>query len=108
MKRHTEFGYDIVCAAERPEEAQWILHHHERIDGQGYPHGLSGDEIPIESRVILVADAFEAITADRPYRMHRSVDEALEELERWSGTQFDPACVDALRRVVAVEHRLAA
>jgi diguanylate cyclase (GGDEF)-like protein len=108
MKRHTEFGYDIVCAAERPQEAQWILHHHERVDGRGYPHGLSGDQIPIESRIILVADAFEAITADRPYRMHRSADEALEELERWSGTQFDPDCVSALRRVVAVEHRLAA
>jgi diguanylate cyclase (GGDEF)-like protein len=108
MKRHTQFGYDIVCAAERPEEARWILHHHERVDGQGYPHGLTGEQIPIESRIILVADAFEAITADRPYRMHRSADEALEELERWSGTQFDPTCVAALRRVVAVEHRLAA
>jgi diguanylate cyclase (GGDEF)-like protein len=108
MKRHTEFGYDIVCAAERPEEARWILHHHERVDGNGYPHGLAGDEIPIESRIILVADAYEAITADRPYRMHRSADEALAELERWSGTQFDPTCVAALRRVVAFEHRLAA
>ena len=68
MKAHPQLGHDIVCAAERPSEAHWILHHHERIDGTGYPDGLAGDDIPLESRIILVADAFEAITADRPYR----------------------------------------
>ena len=66
MKAHPKLGHDIVVAAERHDEARWILHHHERIDGAGYPAGLSGDRIPLESRIILVADAFEAITADRP------------------------------------------
>ena len=68
MKTHTRLGHAIVSAAERPLEASWILHHHERMDGSGYPDGLRGDQIPLESRIILVADAFEAITADRPYR----------------------------------------
>jgi diguanylate cyclase (GGDEF)-like protein len=100
MKTHTRLGHAIVTAAERPIEAEWILHHHERIDGSGYPDGLSGADIPLESRIILVADAFEAITADRPYRMHRSADAAMAELERHTGTQFDPVCVAALSRVV--------
>ncbi len=110
MKTHTRLGHAIVTAAERPIEAKWILHHHERVDGQGYPDGLAGEDIPFESRVILVADAFEAITADRPYRMHQSVETALDELERHAGTQFDPACVAALARVVRprVEERKAA
>ena len=110
MKTHTRLGHAIVIAAERPIEAKWILHHHERMDGSGYPDGLRGEEIPFESRVILVADAFEAITADRPYRMHQSADTALDELERHAGTQFDPACVAALARVVRprVEERRAA
>jgi diguanylate cyclase (GGDEF)-like protein len=100
MKTHTRLGHAIVSAAERPTEAGWILHHHERLDGAGYPDGLAGDQIPLESRIILVADAFEAITADRPYRMHRSADAAMVELERNAGTQFDPDCVAALGRVV--------
>ncbi len=108
MKTHTRLGYDIVSAAERHQEASWILHHHERPDGRGYPDGLAGDAVPLESRIILVADAFEAITADRPYRDHRSTAEALEELERHSGTQFDPVCVAALRRVIAGGEVLAA
>jgi diguanylate cyclase (GGDEF)-like protein len=108
MKTHTRLGHAIVSAAERPIEAGWILHHHERIDGGGYPDGLTGDQIPLESRIILVADAFEAITADRPYRMHRSADAAMVELERNAGTQFDPECVAALGRVVRPHLRQAA
>ncbi len=100
MKTHSRLGHAIVAAAERPVEAEWILHHHERIDGCGYPDGLRGEQIPLESRVILVADAFEAITADRPYRLHQAADAALAELERHAGTHFDPACVAALARVV--------
>jgi diguanylate cyclase (GGDEF)-like protein len=100
MKTHSRLGHAIVAAAERPVEAEWILHHHERMDGCGYPDGLRGEEIPLESRVILVADAFEAITADRPYRLHQAADAALAELERHAGTHFDPACVAALARVV--------
>ncbi len=108
MKTHTRLGHAIVSAAERPDEAGWILHHHERLDGSGYPLGLVGEQIPLESRIILVADAFEAITADRPYRQHRSPEVALAELTRCSGTQFDPVCVEALRRCVASELREAA
>ena len=67
MSGHVRVGHAIVAAAELEEEARWVLHHHEHVDGSGYPDGLRGDEIPLESRIILVADAFEAITADRPY-----------------------------------------
>jgi HD-GYP domain-containing protein (c-di-GMP phosphodiesterase class II) len=108
MKTHPKLGHDIVVAAERHDEAHWILHHHERIDGAGYPDGLAGERIPLESRIILVADAFEAITADRPYRMHRSADAARIELERNAGTQFDRECVAALGRVVQPHLRQAA
>jgi diguanylate cyclase (GGDEF)-like protein len=108
MKTHPTLGHDIVVAAERQEEAYWILHHHERIDGAGYPDGLAGEQIPLESRIILVADAFEAITADRPYRQHRTVDEAIGELRRAAGTQFDPRCVAALERAIGHRGLLAA
>ena len=101
MKTHTTLGHRILEGAELDPEGEWVLHHHERLDGAGYPDGLAGAEVPLESRIILVADAFEAITADRPYRSGRSDAEALEELERHSGTQFDVACVAALRAALA-------
>jgi HD-GYP domain-containing protein (c-di-GMP phosphodiesterase class II) len=101
MKTHSALGHSIVAAAGREQEAFWILHHHERPDGHGYPTGLRGDELPLESRIILVADAFEAITADRPYRKQASVADALAELERHAGTQFDPRCVTALKQAIA-------
>jgi HD-GYP domain-containing protein (c-di-GMP phosphodiesterase class II) len=72
-----------------------IMHHHERMDGRGYPMGLAGDEIPEFARVIAVADAFDAMTSNRSYRGARSIDEAIADLRKWSGTQFDPALVDA-------------
>jgi diguanylate cyclase (GGDEF)-like protein/putative nucleotidyltransferase with HDIG domain len=100
MRTHPDLGAHIVSAAELYEEAEWILHHHERLDGHGYPDNLHGDEVPLESRIIMVADAFEAMTSDRPYRPRRPVEEALSELDRHAGTQFDPACVRALRRVL--------
>jgi HD-GYP domain-containing protein (c-di-GMP phosphodiesterase class II) len=76
----------------------WVLHHHEHWDGSGYPHGLSGNEIPLGARVILVADAFEGITADRPYRPAQSEEAALAELQEHAGSQFDPVVVEALTR----------
>jgi diguanylate cyclase (GGDEF)-like protein len=97
MSSHVRIGHTIVASAELEEEAHWVLHHHEHFDGSGYPDGLRGDAIPPESRIILVADAFEAMTADRPYRLARPVHEALAELQGLAGTQFDPVCVDALR-----------
>ncbi len=103
MKTHTTLGHKIVCGAHLEQEAEWILHHHEQPDGRGYPHGLRGEEVPLQARIILVADAFEAITSDRPYRKGRPVGDALAELERHTGTQFDPGCVDALRRTLSRE-----
>lgn len=68
----------------------YVLHHHERWDGAGYPHGLGGEEIPIEARLLGVADAFDAMTSERSYRPTLSVDQALAELQRCAGSQFDP------------------
>jgi diguanylate cyclase (GGDEF)-like protein len=106
MRDHVRIGRSIVASAELEEEARWVLHHHEHFDGSGYPDGLRGDEIPLESRIILVADAFEAMTADRPYRAARPVHPALAELERLAGAQFDPGCVDALRSVVGTHDEI--
>jgi diguanylate cyclase (GGDEF)-like protein len=100
MKRHSLLGYDIVQAADMALEARWVRHHHERYDGRGYPDGLAGDAIPLESRIILVADAFEAMTSDRPYRKAPGQDFALGELRGNAGTQFDPDVVGALTRLL--------
>jgi diguanylate cyclase (GGDEF)-like protein len=96
VELHTSVGHAILTSAELHEEAFWVLHHHEKYDGTGYPTGLAGEEIPRESRIIAVADAFEAMTGARPYRIATTPAEALRELHRCSGTQFDPACVQAL------------
>jgi len=102
MKGHPGLGYRIVRSAGLPDrEAGWVLHHHEHLDGSGYPHGLRGDEIPLQSRIILVADAFEAMTSDRPYRAARSTGEAIAELRRCAGRQFDPAIVEVIASVIA-------
>jgi response regulator RpfG family c-di-GMP phosphodiesterase len=74
----------------------WVFHHHERWDGMGYPSGLKGEEIPLGARIIFVADAFDAITSPRPYRPAATTAEALAEIRRCAGSQFDPAVVDAL------------
>ncbi len=96
MASHVDIGHTILLAAELPFEAEWILYHHERFDGTGYPAGKRAAEIPLGSRIISVADAFEAMIADRPYRPSVSVEEAIEELRRFAGTQFDGRCVNAL------------
>ena len=77
-----------------------VRHHHERFDGGGYPNGKAGGEIPIEARILAVADAFDAMTSDRPYRRAMSRDEAIGELKRESGKQFDPAVVKIFLRLV--------
>jgi diguanylate cyclase (GGDEF)-like protein len=95
MRRHTLIGERILSAA--PALAPVAAHvrsSHERWDGQGYPDGLTGEAIPLGARVIAVCDAFDAITTDRPYGEARSVEEALDELRRGSGTQFDPRVVE--------------
>jgi diguanylate cyclase (GGDEF)-like protein len=107
LELHATIGHSILTSAELHEEAVWVLHHHERWDGKGYPSGLPGEAVPRESRIIAVADAFEAMTGARPYRETMTPDEALAELARNSGTQFDPECVAALDDVfggVAASH----
>lgn len=94
MRQHSEKGYRI--AASSPDlagVADLILKHHERWDGKGYPLGLTGEEIPIECRILAIADAFDAITSHRPYSAARSKEEAVLELQRCAGVQFDPRLV---------------
>ncbi len=102
IQLHPMRGIDIVREIGFLDEAlAGIMHHHERIDGKGYPMGLAGDEIPEFARVLSVADAFDAMTSDRSYRGARPVPEAVAELRKWAGKQFDPAFVDAF--VTAIE-----
>lgn len=100
MKRHPEIGYRIAMASPDLENvAGYILSHHERWDGKGYPRGLSGKEIPLLSRIIALADAYDAMTEDRVYRKAMSSDEAIKEITRNSGTQFDPQIVELFLQV---------
>jgi diguanylate cyclase (GGDEF)-like protein len=100
IKAHSVLGHDIVFAAGLAAEARWVRHHHERYDGRGYPDALGGDAIPLESRIIGVADAYEAMTSDRPYRRAPGQEHAIGELRRHSGTQFDPIVAAALCRAL--------
>ncbi len=96
IQLHPMRGLEIVREIGFLDEAlTGIMHHHERIDGKGYPMGLAADEIPEFARVIAVADAFDSMTSNRSYRRARGVDEAVSELRKVSGSQFDPALVDA-------------
>jgi diguanylate cyclase (GGDEF)-like protein len=101
VRLHSGVGATMLLHAGLIEEALWVRHHHERVDGVGYPDELAGDDIPFEARIIFVADAFEAMTSDRPYRAGMDVDEALEELRRCAGTQFEPRVVEALEALVS-------
>jgi len=98
VRRHPEFGHALLDGLGVEPVDEWVLHHHEHWDGSGYPNGLAGEEIPLGARIILVADAFEAITADRPYRKAQTAEAAFAELRRNAGTQFDPDVVAALAR----------
>jgi diguanylate cyclase (GGDEF)-like protein/PAS domain S-box-containing protein len=91
IKNHPEISYQILRAADEYSElAIHALHHHERWDGKGYPSGQKHEEIPLFSRIICIAEAFEAMTAYRPYKEKMSIDQAIEEIKRCSGKQFDP------------------
>jgi diguanylate cyclase (GGDEF)-like protein len=96
VRLHPEVGGHMLAHAHLHEEAAWVRHHHERLDGRGYPDGLAGEAIPFESRVIFVADAFEAMTSDRPYRRGMASADALGELRACAGVQFEPAAVEVL------------
>ena len=95
LERHPQIGYRMLESLGVDPLADWVLHHHERWDGAGYPDGLSGESIPLGARIIFVADAYDAMTSDRVYRPRLTDEEAVAELRRCAGTQFDPAVVTA-------------
>jgi putative nucleotidyltransferase with HDIG domain len=91
VRSHSEVGYRILSSAnEFSEIAEYILSHHERWDGTGYPQGLKGEEIHVYARIIAVADSFDAMTSERTYRTAMTIREAIEEIRKNAGTQFDP------------------
>jgi HD-GYP domain-containing protein (c-di-GMP phosphodiesterase class II) len=101
IKKHPESGYRIaVSAPELAHISDYILCHHERWDGSGYPQGLRGKEIPMLSRIIAVADTYEAITHERSYRVAKTKQYAIEEIRKSSGSQFDPEVVEAFMNVI--------
>ncbi|UXF00663.1 metal-dependent phosphohydrolase [Fervidobacterium riparium] len=94
IKKHPVYGHDFLStSADLRELARYVYHHHERWDGKGYPSGLSGEDIPLISRIIAVADAWDAMRSSRPYRKGLSKEDALKELIEHSGVQFDPNIV---------------
>jgi diguanylate cyclase (GGDEF)-like protein len=106
LQRHPQIGHRMLESLGVEPIADWVLHHHERWDGDGYPDRLRGDEIPLGARIIFVADAYDAMTSERVYERSLSPSEALEELERCSGSQFDPAIVDACSQELSVRPRV--
>lgn len=92
IKRHPEIGYRILNTTnEMAQIAKYALNHHERYDGKGYPQGLKGEEVPLVSRIISIADSYDAMVSDRPYRKGLAQEVAIEEIKKNAGTQFDPA-----------------
>ncbi len=102
MQTHVTRSAQLVETAARLRGSvqAMIRHHHENYDGNGYPDGLKGEDIPVGSRIIMVVDSYHAITSDRPYRKRRSKEEALQELRKGAGTQFDPKVVNAFESIV--------
>lgn len=105
IKQHVKIGYNI---ASRSKElvliAPLILHHHEHYDGSGYPDGLKGEEIPLECRILSIIDSFDAMTNDRPYHKCISIGQALFEIKKCSGRQFDPDLVDRFLNIILDQH----
>jgi len=98
MKKHTTIGHDILAKSSSPYlqmAASIALSHHERWDGTGYPHGLAGERIPVESRIVAIADTFDALTTDRPYKEAWPLERSFDYIRENAGRQFDPACVEA-------------
>jgi len=106
MRKHPEISSYILDGLDVPQVVvEMARHHHERFDGNGYPDGLAGEDTPLAARILTVADAFDAMTSDRPYRAALAVEEALAEVRRNAGTQFCPAVVAALDACFAGQPR---
>jgi HD-GYP domain-containing protein (c-di-GMP phosphodiesterase class II) len=103
IKRHPELGAQILEHPSLADVREWVAAHHERPDGSGYPRGLSGELLPLEARILAVADAYEAMTSDRAYRPSIGPLAARAELERFTETQFDTRVVNALLTVLERE-----
>jgi len=104
MRRHPALGHEILKGIGFLERARLIpLHHQERFDGKGYPQGLKGTEICVGARIFAVVDTYDAITSDRPYRKCRTYEVARQEIEKFSGTQFDPEIVASWLRITQAE-----
>ncbi|WP_368294235.1 HD domain-containing phosphohydrolase [Dehalobacter sp. TBBPA1] len=106
MKRHPELGHEILSTMnEYAHLSDYVLAHHERWDGKGYPKGLKGEEIPLEARIVTIADAYNAMTSSRPYRKALDVETAAEEILKNAGTQFDPHLAKVfVEKVLGKEH----
>ena len=102
LERHPQIGFRMLESLGVDPVAEWVLHHHERWDGSGYPDRLSALRIPLGARILFVADAYDAMTSDRVYRSRLTAEAALEELGRCAGTQFDPEIVQALADELAL------
>jgi diguanylate cyclase (GGDEF)-like protein/putative nucleotidyltransferase with HDIG domain len=96
LERHPQIGFRMLESLGVDPVADWVLHHHERWDGSGYPDGLPGERIPLGARIIFVADAYDAMTSERVYRRRVAPEQAIAELKRCAGSQFDPEIVNAL------------
>jgi diguanylate cyclase (GGDEF)-like protein/putative nucleotidyltransferase with HDIG domain len=103
LERHPQIGFRMLESLGVDPVAEWVLHHHERWDGSGYPDGLAGERIPLGARIIFVADAFDAMTSERVYRSRVLPAEAIAELERCAGTQFDPDVIAAFAEELSIE-----
>ncbi|MGQ9625547.1 MAG: HD-GYP domain-containing protein [Anaerolineae bacterium] len=106
LRQHPVIGASILSQMEEMKGlAEIVAHHHENYNGQGYPYGKKGEDIPLASRILCVADSLEAMLSDRPYRAGRNLEKALEEIKRNAGEQFDPQVVEALLKVAALANQ---
>ena len=105
IKKHPEIGFRILEGIPGLQDIlPGVLHHHERYDGRGYPHGLAGEDVPLLARIIGVADTFDAMSSNRAYRSKMSREVVLAEIAKCSGTQFDPAVAEAFLRLNLSEY----